>query len=116
MCDLRGTFWCFKPRMPAVMPGPARYAVPMLTEAYIEALLVDPDPADQDWQLWNDLNVRFRSKAVVQSVEIESKRTAANGRVCVKTPQQSDPRSRLQTQRETLLTGLRADNVLLVSN
>ena len=41
---------------------------------------------------------------------------SAFGRGCVKTPRQSHPRSRLQTQRETLLTGLRADIALLVSN
>jgi len=40
----------------------------------------------------------------------------ACGRGCVKTPQQTYPRSRLQTQRQTLLISLRADNVLLVSN
>jgi len=49
-------------------------------------------------------------------VYLTDNRVTAPGRGCVKTPQQSDPRSRLQTQRETLLTGLRADNVLLVSN
>jgi len=41
---------------------------------------------------------------------------SAAGRGCVKTPQQSHPRSHLQTQRETLLTGLRTDSVLLASN
>ncbi len=44
------------------------------------------------------------------------RRMSANGRGCVKTPQLSHPRSRLQTQCETPLTGLRADSVLLVSN
>ncbi len=38
------------------------------------------------------------------------------GRGCVKTPQQFHPSSPLQTQRETLLIGLRACSVLLVSN
>jgi hypothetical protein len=55
-------------------------------------------------------------KADVQLKEIGRLRPSANGRGCVKTPQQSHPGSRLQTQRETLLTGLRADSVLLVSN
>ncbi len=55
-------------------------------------------------------------KADVQIMEIRRYRGAAFGRGCVKTPEQAHARSRLQTQRETLLTGLRADNVLLVSN
>ena len=50
------------------------------------------------------------------SFRSSGRRMTAIGRGCVKTPRQSHPRSRLQTQRETLLTGLRADNVLLVSN
>ena len=35
------------------MPNQHRYANSMLTEIYIEALLVDEDLADQVWEAWD---------------------------------------------------------------
>ncbi len=58
----------------------------------------------------------LRLKWLRLKTKIQIPYMAASGRGCVNTPQQFHPRSPIQTQRETLLIGLRACSLLLASN
>lgn len=53
---LNDRYWrkrTFRQDLSLARPGPSRHAIRMLTELYIEALLVDSALADEVWELWD---------------------------------------------------------------